>query len=68
MEPVEDDTEAHNPGWDFSELDAYDDAYVRAIADHLGCIAPAGDYAHLLSKGLLTGVSPPIAGSLQGLK
>lgn len=68
MEPVEDDTEAHNPGRDFSELDAHDDAYVRAIADHLGCIAPAGDYAHLLSRGLLTGAFPPIAGSLQGLK
>jgi hypothetical protein len=25
-EPVEDDTQVHNPGWDFSELDTYDDA------------------------------------------
>jgi hypothetical protein len=41
-EPVEDDTKVHNPGWDFGELDAYDDAYVRAVADHLGWIyAPA---------------------------
>jgi protein tyrosine/serine phosphatase len=30
--------QSHNPGWDFSELDAYDDAYVRAVADHLGWI------------------------------
>lgn len=36
MEPVENDTNVHNPGWDFGELDAYDDAYVRAVADHLG--------------------------------
>lgn len=67
MEPVEDDTEAHNPGWDFSELDADDDAYVRAIADHLGCIAPAGDYAHLLSRGLLTGASPRSPARSKGL-
>jgi hypothetical protein len=41
-EPVEDDTQVHNPGWDFSELDSYDDAYVRAVADHLGWVyAPA---------------------------
>jgi hypothetical protein len=37
-EPVEDDTQVHNPGWDFGELDSYDDAYVRAVADHLGWI------------------------------
>lgn len=41
-EPVEDDTKVHNPGWDFTELEAYDDAYVRAVADHLGWVyAPA---------------------------
>lgn len=28
----------HNPGWDLSELDAYDDAFLRAVADHLGSI------------------------------
>jgi hypothetical protein len=38
MEPVEDDTQMHNPGWDFGELDAYDYAYLRAVADHLGWI------------------------------
>jgi len=41
-EPVEEDTLVHNPGWDFSALDAYDDTYLRAVADHLGWIyAPA---------------------------
>jgi hypothetical protein len=41
-EPIADDTQVHNPGWDFSELDSYDDAYVRAVADHLGWLyAPA---------------------------
>jgi hypothetical protein len=41
-EPLEDDTQVHNPGWDFSELDTDDDAYVRAVADHLGWLyAPA---------------------------
>jgi hypothetical protein len=41
-EPVEDDSKVHNPGWDFSGLDTYDDAYVRAVADHLGSsYAPA---------------------------
>jgi hypothetical protein len=34
-EPVAEDKEIHNPGWDFSELKADDDAYVRAVADHL---------------------------------
>ena len=41
-EPVAADTQVHSPGWDFSELDTYDDAYVRAVADHLGWLyAPA---------------------------
>lgn len=41
-EPIADDTQVHNPGWDFSELHSYDDAYVRAVADHLGWLyAPA---------------------------
>ena len=41
-EPVGEDKNIHNPGWDLSELDAYDDAYLRAVADHLGWIyAPA---------------------------
>lgn len=35
-EPAPADAEVHNPGWDFSELDRYDDAYLRAVADHLG--------------------------------
>ncbi|MGA9762636.1 MAG: hypothetical protein WBQ14_09450 [Gaiellaceae bacterium] len=35
-DPVTDDSEIHNPSWDFSELDSYDDAYLRAVADHLG--------------------------------
>lgn len=30
-----DDAAVHSPGWDFSSLDRYDDAYVRAVADHL---------------------------------
>ena len=34
--PAPVDTQVHNPGWDFSVLDAYEDAYLRAVADHLG--------------------------------
>jgi hypothetical protein len=26
----------HNPSWDFNELDKYDEAYLRAVADHVG--------------------------------
>jgi len=37
-EPVVDDAQVHNPGWDFRQLDTYDDDYVRAVADHLGWI------------------------------
>jgi hypothetical protein len=40
-EPVGADSNVHNPGWDFSELDAFDDAYLRAVEDHLGLL-PAG--------------------------
>jgi hypothetical protein len=40
-DPVADDSEIHNPSWDFSELDSRDDAYLRAVSDHLGwCWAP----------------------------
>lgn len=35
-EPVAADAEVHNPGWDLSDLDTHDDAYLRAVADHLG--------------------------------
>jgi len=35
-EPVRKDFLVHNPSWDFSELDKYDEAYLRAVADHLG--------------------------------
>ncbi len=35
-DPVGEDSQVHNPSWDFSELDQYDDAYLRAVADHLG--------------------------------
>jgi hypothetical protein len=35
-DPVPADNEVHSPGWDFSPLDKYDDAYLRAVADHLG--------------------------------
>lgn len=39
---VEEDSQVHNPGWDFSGLQIYDDAYVRSVADHLGWVyAPA---------------------------
>lgn len=37
-EPVAEDAEIHNPGWDFSEFDTHDDAYLRAVADHLGWV------------------------------
>src|SRR6266511_1913400 len=30
--PVGEDALVHNPSWDFTELDAYDDAYLRAVA------------------------------------
>ena len=35
-DPAPADKEVHNPGWDFSPLDSYDNAYLRAVADHLG--------------------------------
>jgi hypothetical protein len=35
-DPVGDDSEIHNPSWDFSELDAFDDTYLQAVSDHLG--------------------------------
>jgi hypothetical protein len=35
-EPVREDFLIHNPSWDFSKLDKYDEAYLRAVADHLG--------------------------------
>jgi hypothetical protein len=35
-EPVGEDENINSPGWDLSELDAHDDAYLRAVADHLG--------------------------------
>jgi hypothetical protein len=41
-EPVEDDSKVHNSGWDFRGLDGYDDAYVRAVTDHLGSIYAPG--------------------------
>jgi hypothetical protein len=44
-EPVEADSQVHNPGWDFSPLDDYDDAYVQVVTDHLGWV-----YAPLRQK------------------
>jgi hypothetical protein len=35
-DPVGADSQVHSPSWDFSELDKYDEAYLRAVADHLG--------------------------------
>ncbi len=35
-DPVGKDSQVHNPSWDFSGLDKYDEAYLRAAADHLG--------------------------------
>lgn len=35
-DPAPLDSEVHNPGWDFSALDPHDDAFLRAVADHLG--------------------------------
>jgi hypothetical protein len=35
-DPAGEDSQVHNPSWDFSELDKYDEAYLRAVADHLG--------------------------------
>lgn len=33
--PVAEDADMHAPPYDFSELDAFDDAYLRVVADHL---------------------------------
>lgn len=38
MEPIEDDSRVHNPGWDLSALDEHDDSYLRAVADHLAWV------------------------------
>jgi hypothetical protein len=35
-DPAPADGVVHNPGWDFTELDRHDHAYLRAVADHLG--------------------------------
>jgi hypothetical protein len=35
-EPVTEDARVHNPGWDFSPLEKFDEAYLQAVADHLG--------------------------------
>ncbi|HLX32596.1 MAG TPA: hypothetical protein VKR79_07495 [Gaiellaceae bacterium] len=41
-EPAPSDDRVHNPGWDFGELESYDEAFLRAVADHLGGLwAPA---------------------------
>jgi hypothetical protein len=41
-EPVSADAEMHAPKYDFSELEPLDEAYLRAVADHLGWLyAPA---------------------------
>lgn len=37
-DPVADDAEMHAPPYDFSTLDRYDTAYLRAVADHLGWV------------------------------
>jgi hypothetical protein len=34
--PVSADEEMHAPNYDYSALDKYDDAYLRAVAKHLG--------------------------------
>jgi hypothetical protein len=35
-DPAPADKDVHNPGWDFGELKAQDDAYLQAVEDHLG--------------------------------
>lgn len=41
-DPAPNDGSVHNPGWSFNELDPYDEAYLRAVGDHLGWLwAPA---------------------------
>jgi len=41
-EPVAEDAATHAPAYDFSELQPLDEAYLRAVADHLGWLhAPA---------------------------
>jgi hypothetical protein len=34
-DPVGQDSQVHSPSWDFSDLDRYDEAYLRAVTDHL---------------------------------
>lgn len=38
IDPVREDSQLHSPSWDFSEIDKYDEVYLRAAADHLGWI------------------------------
>lgn len=41
-EPVSADADMHVPAYDFSELEPLDEAYLEAVADHLGWLyAPA---------------------------
>jgi hypothetical protein len=35
-DPIASDGEIHNPGWDMSELEKFDQAYLTAVSDHLG--------------------------------
>lgn len=36
--PASADESVHNPGFDLSALDAYDELYLQAVADHLGSL------------------------------
>jgi len=73
-DPAPADKDVHNPGWDFSALDAYDDAYLRAVADHLGWLhaplrrtvrgwfhheAPTAESVPGTRSGTSDGPSPP---------
>ena len=38
-EPVSADADMHAPAYDFSELEPLDEAYLEAVADHLGWLS-----------------------------
>jgi hypothetical protein len=59
-EAVAVDAQIHSPAWDMSELDAHDDAYLVAVADHLGWLyAPLRSKARGWRRGRTTAAERP---------
>jgi hypothetical protein len=64
-EPVAVDAQIHSPGWDMSELDAYDDPYLVAVADHLGWLyAPLRRKARGWRRGRTGAAARRLSGSI----